>query len=1145
MKTHTNNYKNQIKQFGRELDSKITYTINGTTTELGSEQLNSVTPHYEGNILKSVMKQLDVDSNVEIPVGTIINYQFGVKVGNSYEYMDYGNYVVYETEKQEDTKSWKITCYDKMLYAMKPYENMNITYPITIKNYLQAICTKLGLTFGSANKNFTNADKQIVNELYLDADGNSLDYTYRDVLDELAGVTASTICINDNDELEVRYVENAGTYTTVTGSMLSLANCDDGKDVVYDLKGDTQQTSTPTPTSPVEVQTVTGRQDIKICQKNLIDISQTIIGKAWNNASNSARAVCYVQVQPSTAYTVSMDNLTGLDAVGIVEKVNISDTTSLSGVMSFTGERTITTTATTQYLGIQFAKTSITLSDITSHQIMVEKGSSKTTYEAYNGNTYEINFGKNLWGGVSFEKTSANVKYTTNPDGSIICDGTSSGTGGISLTSTDVANNKLYKVLPPGTYTLSSPDIDMNNVRVQAIKIVGTTTSQLGDNVTVSNSSITFTINEFTNVYVRISINAIGVVINKRIRVLLEKGSIATSYAEYKTPTELCKIGNYQDFIRKGTGKNLFNKNNLNYVGRYYVSNTGTVTASAYDKMIYVKLEPNTTYTFTQTARSNVTVRPSLFTSIPEVNSVGTVLGTFTGTGTITQTFTTTNTAIYFTWVYYNQNNLNGYTEQQMLDSIQIELGNQSTLFEPYGFDGKWYLYKTIGKYSYNSDLTLNAQDTNTMQFLTPVLNVGANLNSTTFSSISLCNLMGTSVSNYTGLNGTTSAKKIRVNIAKSITPTQADATTLFSNNNLTVYYKYDVPSATEITDTTLLSQLNAIELLSGINNIAISSGNLSTPLSLTYLSEMDTINEEYLKDVNVNFGEKYGPINSVVLSRSAESDNIYRNDQTSITENGLCEIKIKDNQILNGINRDDFIDNIFNKLNGLEYYINDYKSTGITYLNLLDRYKVLIDNNSYKCIMFNNEVDVTQGLEEQVYTEMPEESETDYSKADKTDRKINQAYIIVDKQNQEINSVVQTINTLQTTVNSQGEQINSLGTSITQTISNITANVTSIQDELDNGVSLVKTTSVTINDQGLNVSTDNSKISTTMTNNSFQIKDSGDNTLAFFGYDEVENTSKSQMDNLTVTTYLTAGNHRIESFERNGENRTGYFYIG
>ena len=100
MKTHTSTFKDNIKLFGRELDSIITYEDNGDTIELGNEYLNSVTPHYKGSILKSVMKQLDIDSNVEIPVGTEINYQFGIKVSNNdvvdyrdnYEYLNFGNY---------------------------------------------------------------------------------------------------------------------------------------------------------------------------------------------------------------------------------------------------------------------------------------------------------------------------------------------------------------------------------------------------------------------------------------------------------------------------------------------------------------------------------------------------------------------------------------------------------------------------------------------------------------------------------------------------------------------------------------------------------------------------------------------------------------------------------------------------------------------------------------------------------------------------------------------------------------------------------------------------------------------------------------------------------------------------------------------
>ena len=223
MKVHTTEFKEQIKTLGRELDSIISF--NGA--ELGVEELNSVTPYYEGNLLKSVMKQLDIDSNIEIPIGTEINYKFGVKVGDNYEYLDLGNYIVNEVEKQENTNSYIIKCYDKMLYSMVDYEKMNISYPISIKNYINAICEYLGLNFKNKNEEFVNYNKNIPNELYFDEDDKSLGYTFRDVLDELAEVTASTICINDNDELEIRYIND--TKDTIDEEFLKNVNVNFGE----------------------------------------------------------------------------------------------------------------------------------------------------------------------------------------------------------------------------------------------------------------------------------------------------------------------------------------------------------------------------------------------------------------------------------------------------------------------------------------------------------------------------------------------------------------------------------------------------------------------------------------------------------------------------------------------------------------------------------------------------------------------------------------------------------------------------------------------------------------------------------------------------------------------------------------------------
>lgn len=188
--------------------------------------------------------------------------------------------------------------------------------------------------------------------------------------------------------------------------------------------------------------------------------------------------------------------------------------------------------------------------------------------------------------------------------------------------------------------------------------------------------------------------------------------------------------------------------------------------------------------------------------------------------------------------------------------------------------------------------------------------------------------------------------------------------------------------------------------------------------LEIRYLNDTkDTIDEDYLKDINVGFSEKYGPINSIVLSRSAESDNVYLQDENSVSTNGLCELKIIDNQIMNDNDRSDFLPDILEKLDGLEYYINDFSSPGITWYELCDKYTVKINDNLYNCVLFNDEIKITQGLEETIYTDMPEASKTDYSKADKTDRKINKTYIIVDKQNQKIESLVSRIEDLTNTI--------------------------------------------------------------------------------------------------------------------------------
>ena len=712
MKTHTNNYKTEIKKFGRQLDSKITYTLDGVAIELGKEQLNSVTPHYEGGILKSVMKQLDIDSNVEIPEGTIINYKFGVLVNNAYEYVDYGNYVVYKVEKQEDTYSYKITCYDKMLYSMVDYEALSITYPITIKNYLSAICTKLGLTL--ANDDFINNDKTIQSELYLDSEGNSLDYTFRDVLDEIAGATGSTICINKDDKLEVRYITNAGEIdTTLEGTNLSIANCEDEKVKGLELNGDTTQDGTPTPTSPQPINVVSGIQEINVYTKNIIptNISEWESGQydstTGNKSSQSARIrIKYlIPVKPSTEYYVNC--FSNDDRLIIRAYSNIG--TFLASYGAKENGTTFTTGNNVYYISVSLYSNTSQTRSFEIYTTMFENGDIKPficlnsetnkTYEEYKGKTYEIDLGKNILDTSTITSGTVNgVKYS-NSNGTITLDETATANSFIATASSGF-------LLEKGTYTLSANNettVSGTNNYIRLIeKETSTAIAGTSANFTIANNYATFTLTERTQVRFQIRTNS-GTTYNKFvIKPQLEKWQTTTTYTQYKTPIELCKIGDYKDRIFKNIGKNLLDLSKFEIItansGITYTNDTTTgkvVLNGTATKDTVLRYSLPTLYSGevvslsanNPVANSNVAIR--LYNVDGSLTTANTYLNTINkidNNRTLTKTYTSFQIRIS-----------SGTSLTDFVLYPQVERG-QATSYEPYGTKGTWYIEKQIGK---------------------------------------------------------------------------------------------------------------------------------------------------------------------------------------------------------------------------------------------------------------------------------------------------------------------------------------------------------------------------------------------------------------------------------------------------------------
>ena len=167
---------------------------------------------------------------------------------------------------------------------------------------------------------------------------------------------------------------------------------------------------------------------------------------------------------------------------------------------------------------------------------------------------------------------------------------------------------------------------------------------------------------------------------------------------------------------------------------------------------------------------------------------------------------------------------------------------------------------------------------------------------------------------------------------------------------------------------------------------------------------EKNGVSDNDLKDINIVFGEKYGPVNSLLVTTEGNVtlDNI--KDQTSIDENGETKFNINNNHFLNTyVNEFKSITDIFNQIKGIEYYLFDFDTTGLLIYEPLDSFMVRHNDIDYNCLMLNDDIKLTTGLVETSYGEKPEENVDEYTSVTPQDKKINNALIKVDKANAKI----------------------------------------------------------------------------------------------------------------------------------------------
>lgn len=167
----------------------------------------------------------------------------------------------------------------------------------------------------------------------------------------------------------------------------------------------------------------------------------------------------------------------------------------------------------------------------------------------------------------------------------------------------------------------------------------------------------------------------------------LEKGTTATEYEPY-TGGQPSPNLDYPSDVRVVRGKNQFDKENANIINCYFKnSSLGIMTSHPRQRTLYMPIKINTTYTVQKSnlgsteARFSIGTTSELPTEGIQVNQI------INNTEATDLTITTDKNAKYLVVWYYCTENTE-ITEEEVLDSIQIEEGSIATKYMPFNTIG-------------------------------------------------------------------------------------------------------------------------------------------------------------------------------------------------------------------------------------------------------------------------------------------------------------------------------------------------------------------------------------------------------------------------------------------------------------------------
>ena len=539
--------------------------------------------------------------------------------------------------------------------------------------------------------------------------------------------------------------------------------------------------ASPNPDYPQDIHVVSGDNTIKVVEKNLLDLSSFttytsggvtftnnngIISATGTPTSTSWNKKVQITLKPGT-YTFSGVSNLNTDGLRLELYRNNNDRYT---IRKNDGTKTFTITEEKIYDLVIWVQST---SDFPTGNViltpMIERNSSATEWEPYSSDSYPINLGVvNLFD----DDTTTNV---------LIAD------DGTEQANTNVKTSTYIKVNPNNKYTFSCDIVQGQSRAWEKISYYDENQNYLSFLYAVDKVK---TITLPTNCeYVRVGYHT-----NFATNVQFEVGSKANSYTPYgTTPIELCDLNTYKDNFLRTSGKNLYD--GLYTAKRYINYNTGEMRNSDdWSATDYIEIEPNTSYTLSGITNSGWVAGTSFYdnskTFISSVYSTA-------------YTFTTPSNAKYLRLSLNSETPIN----------IMLNEGSTALSYEPYG-SGEWYTHKEIGKVVLNgSESGWHTSSLSVTGYKSYYVDSSVRINQDATGS--KCNYFEYKTFNEwqsllqaTFIENTYQAIGIRV--VETLAPTLEDFKNWLSTHNTIAYFVLATPTNTKITDSSLLSQLEA-----------------------------------------------------------------------------------------------------------------------------------------------------------------------------------------------------------------------------------------------------------------------------------------------------------------------------------------------